>query len=98
MKVKVLHNQSLLDIAIQHTGSVLNAFSIAVANNISISDILIPGTVLSVPSKMDFETEIKDYYTSKGIRPASAIVEENITVIPLAGINYWQIEETFEVQ
>lgn len=98
MIIKVLHNQSFLDIAVQHTGSVINAFPIAVANNMSVSDELIPGTVLQVPESVEFDTEIKDYYKSKGLKPASKIEDEKIAKIPLSGINYWIVEENFIVE
>ena len=38
MKVIVLNNQSLIDVAIQHTGTIENAFKIAVANCLSLTD------------------------------------------------------------
>lgn len=98
MIIKVLNNQSFLDIAVQHTGSVINAFPIAVANNMSVSEELIPGTVLQVPESVEYDTEIKDYYQSKGLKPASKIEDEKIAIIPLSGINYWIIEENFIVE
>jgi len=95
MTVKVLHNQSLLDLAIQHTGSVTNAFAIAVANNISVSSFLIAGTELLIPDVMKDE-DILNFYNSKQIKPATGTVK---TPLPIerGGIGYMQIGSTFKV-
>lgn len=95
MEITVLHNQSLLDIAIQHTGSVHNAFAIAVYNNIAVSDPLKPGSILKLPEVQE-NTDILNYYTSKKIKPATAITDVNI--IPSGkGIGWMQITKSFKV-
>ena len=38
MQVVVLHNQSLLDLALQHTGTIESIFELAMLNNLSITD------------------------------------------------------------
>lgn len=73
MNAVVLNRQSLLDIALQHTGKVENAFDIAVANGISITDDLIVGGVLSISDDMTKNNDILSYYTAKNIQPATAI-------------------------
>ena len=47
--ITILHNQSLLDIAIQHTGAVENTFAIAVANGLSLTDDLPAGAEIKIP-------------------------------------------------
>lgn len=89
----VLHNQSLLDIAIQHTGNVLNAFLIAQANGLAVSDELSTGQILIIPETVQKDTDILNYYTSRAIQPATAIttiIDDN-TEPKLEGIGYWII-------
>lgn len=97
MQVTILHNQSLLDIAVQHTGNIENAFAISAANGLAVSDALTPGTVLMIPENVVYDKDILNYYQSKNIKPATAI-----TILPsaepeLEGIGYWTIEKTFKV-
>lgn len=98
MTITALHNQNLLDISIQHTGTVSNCFVIAVVNGLCISDDLIPGQKLIIPESVVTDNEILNYYTAKNIQPATAYplsideeTEEN------SGINYMQIGSTFKV-
>ncbi len=89
----VLHNQSLLDIAIQWTGSVANVFLIAQANGLAVSDEITPGTDLIIPDTVVLDTDIKNYYTSRAIQPATAlttIIDDNTEPSP-EGIGYWII-------
>ena len=89
----VLHNQSLLDFAIQHTGSVANVFLIAQANGLAVSDELVAGSELTIPDTVVLDTDIKNYYTSRAIQPATAlttIIDDNTEPSP-EGIGYWII-------
>lgn len=97
----VLHNQSLLDFAIQHTGNVTNAFEIAIANGISISDDISSGSTLIIPDSVVMDVDIRNYYQSKAIQPATAITTSVIDGEPetqLEGISYWAIYDDFIVQ
>lgn len=90
----VLHNQSLLDFAIQHTGSVLNVFEIAKANGLAISEELSSGTELIIPESVRNNSDILNYYTSKVIQPATAItnfIGDGSPEPQLEGIGYWII-------
>jgi len=74
----VLHNQSLFDISIQVYGSIAYVFDLALANGLSITSDLVPGQQIEVP-EIDVEsTSIRDYYAANGIKPATAIIEENL--------------------
>lgn len=98
MTTIALHNQNLLDISIQHTGTVENCFIIAVANGLCISDDLIPGQKLIIPDDVVINNEILNYYTAKEIQPATAYplsVGEEIE--EQSGIGYMQIGSTFKV-
>lgn len=63
--ITVLSNQSLLDIAIQEDGNVLAAFEWALANGISITEELVPGQKLFVPSSVNRDNDIAQYFKSK---------------------------------
>ena len=97
MEVKVYEGQSILDFAIQHTGSVVNAFLIAKENSLAVSAYLVPGYELVIPEGVAFQREIKNYYDTKGIKPATVNNTETIIVKGLSGIGYWAIEEDFIV-
>ena len=64
MQIIVLNSQSLFDIAIQHTGNVMNAFAIALENNISIGESLTPGRIISIPNVI-VNSDILNYYKNK---------------------------------
>ena len=98
MRFKVLHNQSILDLAIQHTGSVENAFAFAIANGISVSDELISGSEMIIPDVKQ-NRDILNYYTSKTIRPATDITDAVTGDTPeeLGGIGYMEIGRNFKV-
>lgn len=94
MAATVLHNQSLLDIALQATGKAENAILIAVANNISITESLESGAEVII-SENSGDVDIKNYYNSKNIQPASA-TNSQIINYP-GGIDFWSIENDFVV-
>ena len=98
MSEKILHNQSILDIAIQHTGTVENSFDIAIANGLSISDALSAGLSLDVPEGLQKNTDVYSYYLAKDIKPATAKADgENNEIPTLKGIGYMRIGGDFKV-
>lgn len=97
MNITVLHNQSLLDIAIMYTGSVLSAFDISVANNMALTDDLVLGTVLIIPESLDKDMDVYNYLRSKQAQPATAITIRPGTEPELEGVGYWAIEKNFKI-
>ena len=101
MNAVVLNRQSLLDLATQHTGSVENAFGIAVANGISLTDDLTIGSRLNIPDDLTKNNDIYNYYTAKNIQPATAIqvitAGDNGTEEIQEGISAWAINYDFKV-
>lgn len=89
--MKVLNRQSLLDIALQETGSVEQALSIAKLNNIPLTDDVDAGALLEVPV-VDQNSVLK-YYKLNEVMPASAISLD----IPTGGINYMAVQIDFVV-
>ena len=96
MKVKVLPLQSLLDMAIQHTGAVENTFVVAVANGLSLTDDLPVGAEIQLPDSVNKDSDVLNYYTAKRLQPATAVI-----MLPeaerLEGIGYWVIQTDFKV-
>ncbi|MDO4782625.1 MAG: hypothetical protein Q4A09_05325 [Capnocytophaga felis] len=98
MKVIVLHNQSLLDVALQHTGTIESLFELALANGISITDDLTAGQTFDVPSNVQKDKDILNYYVAKNIQPTTAFSQEDkqLTEKP-EGISIWAINLDFKV-
>lgn len=78
MKITVLRNQSFMDLALQHTGDVLNAFDIAAANNMAVSDTPVSGTVVTIPETIAVNDDVLNYYAANGIRPATGVQDETV--------------------
>ncbi len=96
MTTIILHNQSLLDLAVQHTGAVENTFAIAVANGLSLTDDLPAGAEIKIPDSVNKDSDVLNYYIAKRLQPATAVIlppeEER-----LEGIGYWVIQTDFKV-
>ncbi|WP_312394742.1 hypothetical protein [Chryseobacterium sp.] len=98
MNAVVLKNQSLLDIAIQTTGTVDNCFAIAVANGFSVSDFLLQDKALFVSDELANNTDVLYNYSLRQIKPATGLTEKEIDDIPtLKGIGYMIVGGTFKV-
>lgn len=96
MEIIVLHNQTFLDIAIQYTGNVHNAFYIALANGYTVSEKIIPGTIISLPINQK-NTDVLRYYNEKKILPATAIQDLRPTE-ETRGIGWMKVGSTFKVK
>ncbi|EKT3967120.1 hypothetical protein [Flavobacterium psychrophilum] len=88
MKTKgVLVLQSWFDISTLYTGNALNAFAIANANNRSVTDDLVPGEILDIPSNLLIDNKVLQYYEARLIVPATGFTKENIELFnPQLGI------------
>ena len=71
MKVTVLHNQTLLDIAIQQYGSAEAVFILAAENQISPSQDLEAGTEVRVP-EIHINKDMESYCKTNHVNPATA--------------------------
>ena len=98
MIVTVLHNQSLLDLALQHTGTIESIFEMAGANALNITDDVVAGNTLVLPAEAFTNKDILGYYTAKNIQPATAFSKEDEQVFErLDGISIWAINLDFVV-
>jgi hypothetical protein len=91
MKVTALSNQSLIDLAIQTSGSIESAFNFARKNGISVTE--------SIPAGNEFEAvstlnrDIADYYNAKNLRPATSMEYMEAP----AGIGFMAINYNFTI-
>ena len=98
MTITALHNQSLLDLALQHTGTIESIFELAEANNLNITDDVQAGAPLYLGEGLEVRNEILSYYTAKNLQPATAFSKEDEQVFErLEGISIWAINLDFIV-
>lgn len=98
MQKQVLHNQSLLDIAIQNNGTLTSAFELALENGLSITEELTPGDNIKVPESNLIETTIVSFFQRKGQIIATAFnASDGQDILPKLGIGTMAIESTFIV-
>ena len=98
MIITALHNQSLLDLALQHTGTIESVFEFAEANTLNITDDVRAGTPLYLGEGLGVRNEILNYYTAKNLQPATAFSKEDEKVAKrLEGISIWAINLDFVV-
>lgn len=95
--ITVTSQQSTLDLALQHCGSLEAAFDLALLNNVSITDDLLDGQKLDIPAALS--KDVTNYYAVHDIRPATAITTEAINEIIGSGegVEFWAIEYDFVV-
>ena len=98
MTITALHNQSLLDLALQHTGTIESVFELAEANILNITDDVQAGKTLVLSSEAFTNKDILAYYTTKNIQPATAFTKEDEQVAKRPeGISIWAINLDFIV-
>ena len=98
MIITALHNQSLLDLALQHTGTIESIFDLAESNNLNITDDVQAGKTLVLPAEAFSNKDILAYYTAKNLQPATAFTKEDEQVAKrLEGISIWAINLDFIV-
>lgn len=95
MKITVLNNQSVFDIAVRYCGNPLAAFNIALLNSISVDTSLSPGSEIEIPEFPQGKSVV-DYFKSKNHQPATAWnpISDGGQPKP-EGISYWAISDDF---
>ena len=95
----VQHNQSLFDIANKATGNPLNALLIAAVNEgINPSDDLEVGTEILIPDGLEYDDDLKDYYTRNNYIPATGLTAAQAEEVQgCEGIGCWAIDIDFIV-
>ena len=98
MTITALHNQSLLDLALQHTGTIESVFELAKDNALNITDEVVAGNTLVLSAETFTNKDILSYYTAKKLQPATAFSREDEQVFErLEGISIWAINLDFVV-
>lgn len=95
MKVTPLDRQSVIDVAIQTSGSVEAAFALAAQNDISISEAIAPGSALEMVGVVD--KLVLSRYEARGVRPATEVSPRDLELVPYGGIGFMGIEIDFIV-
>lgn len=93
--VKVRHNQTLIDIAVQEYGTPTAVVDLAVANGIGITDTLTPASSVTLPTGVAKDNDILAYYHKNSIHPATRHTE-NVEGIN-EGIGYWAVGIDFVI-
>lgn len=95
--ITALSHQSILDLSLQHCGSLESAYALAEGNGISVTDDLTTGAQLSTPEVMDKDVTL--HYGLNSIQPATHITNAEINDILNIGegIEFWAIEFDFIV-
>ena len=96
MKIKTLTNQTIFDLAVQIFGMADAAQVLALENNMSVTDSLVPGQELTVPALWQdiANRQIAAYYANNALTPATGATGDSIAA---GGINYMGIEINFVV-
>lgn len=95
--MKVLNKQSLLDIAIQESGTAENWLEIAMKNNLVPTKKVKAGTNLTIPVFEQVDNEIVRFLKARKIQPATAISTEVATIIAPAPLSCLEeIENCFK--
>ncbi len=68
--MRVLEGQTVIDIAVQESGSAEAAYRIARQNGISLTDDLQPMLQIETPEVVD--KQVATYYANRNIKPATA--------------------------
>jgi translation initiation factor 2 beta subunit (eIF-2beta)/eIF-5 len=92
--IKVYQGQSFLDKVLETTGSIDNAFAMAILNGMSITDDVVVGQELKATG-VTLKSVVSIFNDKK--RPATAITMEQLQEIESKGIGYMRIGTTFIV-
>lgn len=89
--------QNILDVTVQETGTMENAFEVAAANDKSVSDDINPGTIIIPDNLAAKNSNVVNKLSDKRIKPATAVTTEEQNLAPYGGIGYMKIEYDFIV-
>ncbi len=93
--VTVKERQTLLDIALQTSGSVEAVVDLALANGLSITDELSDGQVLVTAGATD--AAVVERYETNGIYPATEASDDERNAMAWEGIGFMEIGTDFVV-
>jgi hypothetical protein len=94
--VNVIENQTIFDLAVEQTGSVLSIFEIALASGRSITDDLAPGEQVFIPDTRYYIKDIVEYFKGKNYKIATYGTLDDYQ--SFEGIGFWIINLNFQVK
>lgn len=97
MQVIVHNKQSLLDVSIQECGVFESAIAIAKRNGAAITDDLFVGQSVELTPEDIIKKNVVTIFSTQGIKPATAISDQDLALVPWCGINFMSIEIDFKV-
>lgn len=98
MRNITVHNgQSLVDIAVQECGAFEAVFSLAVRNDLSVTDSLSTGQLLVYEQEDIVKKQIVVTLAAGKVRPATEVTAEEMAAVPYGGIGFMGIEVDFIV-
>lgn len=83
----VKHNQSVLDIAVQHFGTLESLLALAYANNLSPTDELVSGGQLELPEYSNGQDAVVGFYQKNQVKPATALTDVDFTIVEIESCN-----------
>lgn len=97
--IYAIENQSLFDVAIQESGSILVAFDWALKNGLSLTEDLAPGQQLTSPNSDFINADVAGYFKGKKQMIATGFnIGDGQSMIPELGIGTMVIGSTFIVR
>lgn len=87
----VISGQGIMDVSVEHTGSLEHIFKIALANNQGITDNLVGGQQLEFEAAT-YNKKVVDTYKRKEIHPGNAEILEDEEA---GGIGFMKIGDDF---
>lgn len=96
--IYVIENQTVFDIAVQESGSVIAAFDWALKNALSITDELAPGQELLTPVSEFRNNDVANYFKGKNQMVATGFNNTIEDLLPDLGIGSMAIGSTFIVR
>lgn len=97
MRSIVHSRQSLPDITIQECGSFEAAFAIAERNGVAVTDDLTVGQSVEFAPEDIAKKQVVANLAARGVKPATAISEQDAALVPWGGIGFMGIEIDFIV-
>jgi len=73
IKVKVKKLQTFFDLSVRWTGNASNAYSIALANGKSVTDMPVVGEFIFIPANLASLNKVIQYYEQRDLMPATGL-------------------------
>lgn len=91
-KIEILNRQSMLDVALQTTGSVEAIFDLSEQNDVPVSDEVVGLSLQAVPP---INNIVVKRYAAHEVTPATDITPQDLKTVPYGGIELMGIEIDF---